>query len=78
LSGVEVSLVGGDGRIVPVGKSSDGRVRVPKSQVRDLRATIILFCSPYTFCGAVRVVQGEISILDFDEYYLELAPLVAV
>lgn len=78
LSGVEVSLVAGDGRIVPVGKSLDGRVRVPKEQIRKLQATIILFCSAYTFCGAVSVVQGGVSILDFDEYYLELAPMVLV
>jgi hypothetical protein len=78
LSGVEVTLVAGDGRIVPIGKSFDGHVRVSKEKIRELKATVILFCSEYTFCGAVLVSQGDFSILDFDEYYLELAQLVVV
>jgi hypothetical protein len=78
LSGVEVTLVAADGRFVSVGKSFDGRVRVPKEKIREVKASVILFCSPYTFCGAVFVSQGDLSILDFDEYYLELAQSVAV
>jgi hypothetical protein len=76
LSGVDVSLVAADGRIVPIGKSFDGRVRLPKAKIRELQATVILFSSPYTFSGAVLISQGDLSILDFDEYYLELAQLV--
>ncbi len=78
LSGVEVTLVAADGRFVAVGKSLDGYVRVSKNRIRELKATAILFCSPHTFCGAVLVSQGGVSILDFDEYYLELAQLVVV
>ena len=78
LSGVEVSLVTGDGRVVPVATSLDGRARVPKAKIRELRATVILFCGQGTYCGAVLVSQGDGSILEFDEYYLELAQLVVV
>ena len=78
LSGVEVSLVTGDGRVVPVVTSVDGRARVSKARIRELRATVILFCRQGTFCGAVLVSQGDGSILEYDEYYLELAQLVVV
>jgi hypothetical protein len=78
LSGVEVSLVAGDGRIVSVGKTFAGHIRVSKARIRELGATVILFCGETTFCGAVLVSQPGFSILDFDEYYLELAPMVVV
>jgi hypothetical protein len=78
LSGVAVSLVAGDGRIVSVGKTFDGHIRVSKATIRELNATVILFCGETTFCGAVLVNQPGLSILEFDEYYLELAGMVAV
>ena len=77
LSGVAVSLVAGDGQVVPITTSFAGIARVSKSTIRDLHATLILFCSPRTFCGAIKVSQGgESTIADWDEYYFELAPLV--
>src|SRR6185312_13737165 len=66
LSGVEVSLVAGNGELVPVTTSFRGVARVSKAKVAELHTTLILFCSPTTFCGAVRVAQGSVSILDFD------------
>ena len=76
LSGVDVSLVSGDGQVVRVTTSFAGIARVSKAKIRELRATLILFCSQYTFCGAVPVSQGASSITDWDEYHFELAPLV--
>ena len=66
----------GDGSIIPVGKTFQGQIRVSKERIRDSKASVILFCSQYTFCGAILVNQPNLSILEFDEFYLELAPFV--
>src|SRR5262252_6598187 len=71
LSGVEVSLIAGDGRVIPVGKTFAGQIRVSKAKIREVNATLVLFCGQFTFCGAVLVHQPTFSILDFDEYHLE-------
>jgi hypothetical protein len=78
LTGVEVTLVAADGRLVPIAKSVDGYARVSKNAIRELKATVVLFCRQGTFCGAVMVSQGQFSLLEYDEFFVQLAPFAVV
>ncbi len=78
LPDVDVLLMNASGRLVAVGGTDVfGAVLVPKARLRG--ASAILFCKrEQYFCGAFRLDERASSapgFLEFDEHFIELAPL---
>jgi hypothetical protein len=71
LVGVQVSVIYADGTAKDLGDTGyGGSLVVEKSQLQ--RATVVLFCKDYYFCGAF--VAEQTDILRWNERLIHLAP----
>jgi hypothetical protein len=75
LPGVELSYIGSDGSIHPLGQTDQfGEISVSKDILKSKSATVVLCCHSLFFCGALRVKEER--LLEYDEYLMVLSPIV--
>jgi hypothetical protein len=74
LPGIDVTFIAADGSLHQVGQTDpSGMIRVPKDALRRTGATVVLFCHPHFFCGALRVKDDD--LFSYDEYLVALSPV---
>jgi hypothetical protein len=73
VEGAEVIAIGRGGEMTRVATTFNGIGRISKARLRELNATVLLICQPFFHCGAIRI--DESHLLDYDDYYIDLARL---
>lgn len=80
LTGVRVTGIARDGRRLDLGKTFAGKLTVRKGELRSNDVQLVLFCHPSFHCSAYDIAaeraEGGPSLFDFDEWDVELAPIV--
>ena len=72
LQGVQVSIISQDGTETQLGQTDFvGQLSVPKATLREHRARFVLFSREHFFTGAIRA--DEFHLLEYDDFYIELA-----
>lgn len=76
LKGVEVYLVTASGESLMGKTDALGSLAISRNLLQREDSLAVLFCAEYFFCGAYRVRAPE--FLEYDEHYIELAPLAVL
>jgi len=74
LSGVQVSIIARDGTQIELGQTDFvGRFSVSKAILREHQARFVLFSHEHFFTGAIRADNPKFDLLEYDDFFIELA-----